>query len=469
MEQQYYTCVTNDRVIIHSDIDHKTTIMPGELKSLITCPITCDYFKDPVLLSATGHTYERSAIIKWLAERNNDPLTGVVITDTHIIPNLMLKALLYRLEVNGDDLVFHDFECEWRLVQMQAESQYPVEDVYAHASWCWGKPELFHLKINGDSSYIDLSSKYVSVKNIHNELSIDAIEKMVKYYDNKIFIVESLVAKVPGLELIPRPKYEHTELLRCPITGVSLHKPIINIDGISYDNSVIDMCKNCNEIGSTWFGKLALHQLCKSATFYENIIIRQITEIFNFEYNPTIVDLTTKLDDVTYNYWSRLKKYKKGQNMQLFVKHLRPEGNKERIWRNVLRAKEIINNKPHELSILNKFARKFLEKKDRKFYSNNNKLTAKRRELMLPHLNEDDTFGTDYSFLDLSGVVFTNTHFKDSTFCFTNLVNCRFDGCHFSYCNFIGANITGCVFTDCEMDDKEMLLDSVGKVLLKNQ
>ena len=36
----------------------------------MVCPITRDVMKDPVMVVASGHTYERSAIEKWFALGN---------------------------------------------------------------------------------------------------------------------------------------------------------------------------------------------------------------------------------------------------------------------------------------------------------------------------------------------------------------------------------------------------------------
>ena len=54
------------------------------------CPITCDLFKDPVILGTTGHTFERVAITEWLELNNSDPLTNQLLANTTLTTNFAL-------------------------------------------------------------------------------------------------------------------------------------------------------------------------------------------------------------------------------------------------------------------------------------------------------------------------------------------------------------------------------------------
>ena len=55
------------------------------------CPITCDLMMDPVI-ACDGHSYERSAIEKWLSKSRKSPMTGLNLESTVLIPNLGLKG-----------------------------------------------------------------------------------------------------------------------------------------------------------------------------------------------------------------------------------------------------------------------------------------------------------------------------------------------------------------------------------------
>lgn len=58
------------------------------------CPITCAIMKDPVVVSETGHTYERVAIEKWLVTNNTCPKTNLTLTDKKVTPNHILRTLI---------------------------------------------------------------------------------------------------------------------------------------------------------------------------------------------------------------------------------------------------------------------------------------------------------------------------------------------------------------------------------------
>ncbi|KAM3754228.1 hypothetical protein ACB098_03G150200 [Castanea mollissima] len=68
------------------------------------CPISLEFMVDPVTLS-TGHTYDRSSIMKWFKagkKMKTCPKTGQKLVDSELVPNLLLKRLIqqYCLE-NG--------------------------------------------------------------------------------------------------------------------------------------------------------------------------------------------------------------------------------------------------------------------------------------------------------------------------------------------------------------------------------
>ena len=64
------------------------------------CAITNDLMRDPVV-AANGHSYERAAMERWMATPNGhkDPLTGLPLANTNLIPNHTLKkAILNAFE-----------------------------------------------------------------------------------------------------------------------------------------------------------------------------------------------------------------------------------------------------------------------------------------------------------------------------------------------------------------------------------
>ena len=53
--------------------------------------------KDPVILDATGYSYEREALQKWIEEEGTDPKTGLALTVFNMTPNTNLKHLIERV------------------------------------------------------------------------------------------------------------------------------------------------------------------------------------------------------------------------------------------------------------------------------------------------------------------------------------------------------------------------------------
>jgi hypothetical protein len=59
------------------------------------CPITSECMHDPVIVTATGMTYERQAIAEWLSEHDTDPSTGVELHgNKQLTPNMMARKLI---------------------------------------------------------------------------------------------------------------------------------------------------------------------------------------------------------------------------------------------------------------------------------------------------------------------------------------------------------------------------------------
>lgn len=56
---------------------------------------------DPVVLVATGHTYERALIEEWLKNNNICPMTGQVITDKTLVTNWGMKSIFEELKTGG--------------------------------------------------------------------------------------------------------------------------------------------------------------------------------------------------------------------------------------------------------------------------------------------------------------------------------------------------------------------------------
>ena len=59
------------------------------------CPITSECMRDPVMVVATGMTYEREAIAEWLCEHDIDPSTGIKLGENkQLAPNVALRKAI---------------------------------------------------------------------------------------------------------------------------------------------------------------------------------------------------------------------------------------------------------------------------------------------------------------------------------------------------------------------------------------
>jgi hypothetical protein len=82
-----YCC---DRLQNMYDKKWKKEIPEALKQNRFMCPITLDYFTDPVI-AADGFTYDRSAITQYLKTNNTSPLTRKKLKHKNLIPNKLLR------------------------------------------------------------------------------------------------------------------------------------------------------------------------------------------------------------------------------------------------------------------------------------------------------------------------------------------------------------------------------------------
>ena len=63
----------------------------------ITCPLSGEIMRDPVILCANGLSYERTEIERWIEENGTNPETGEPLTDRRIVPNPALNHLIVHM------------------------------------------------------------------------------------------------------------------------------------------------------------------------------------------------------------------------------------------------------------------------------------------------------------------------------------------------------------------------------------
>eukprot|EP00322_Chrysochromulina_rotalis_P005720 CAMPEP_0115838166 /NCGR_PEP_ID=MMETSP0287-20121206/5588_1 /TAXON_ID=412157 /ORGANISM="Chrysochromulina rotalis, Strain UIO044" /LENGTH=497 /DNA_ID=CAMNT_0003291683 /DNA_START=4 /DNA_END=1494 /DNA_ORIENTATION=+ len=67
---------------------------PKDTPSQFICPITGEVMRDPVT-TADGHTFERSAIERWLITSDISPMTGTMLAHKQVAPAIALRQLIH--------------------------------------------------------------------------------------------------------------------------------------------------------------------------------------------------------------------------------------------------------------------------------------------------------------------------------------------------------------------------------------
>ena len=67
----------------------------------VKCPLTGKVMEDPVILAASGYSYERSAIVEWMEKYSTEPRTGAVVVDARVITNVQLREFIGELRKVG--------------------------------------------------------------------------------------------------------------------------------------------------------------------------------------------------------------------------------------------------------------------------------------------------------------------------------------------------------------------------------
>lgn len=90
----------------------KSKVMRGmKIRDEFICPITYELMREPVV-AFDGHTYEKSAIEKWLKANHTSPRSGETM-DSIIIPNMNLKKLIQDM-INEVGVVAYYLCCSLR-------------------------------------------------------------------------------------------------------------------------------------------------------------------------------------------------------------------------------------------------------------------------------------------------------------------------------------------------------------------
>ena len=102
-------------------VQQKSRRLQGmKIRDEFLCPITYELLREPVV-ALDGHTYEKSAIEKWLKSNHTSPRSGEIMEDS-IIPNTNLKKLIQDMINEGGAGLYTNDVCDsGRLFDVYAE------------------------------------------------------------------------------------------------------------------------------------------------------------------------------------------------------------------------------------------------------------------------------------------------------------------------------------------------------------
>ena len=86
----------------HGFVDQQQYDTDSNLPESIICPLTCCIMIDPVV-DRDGNSYEREAIMKWLGQKQESPITRERLLSTDLITNRALRDMIryYRENIIG--------------------------------------------------------------------------------------------------------------------------------------------------------------------------------------------------------------------------------------------------------------------------------------------------------------------------------------------------------------------------------
>mmetsp|Transcript_26578 Transcript_26578/g.47292 ORF Transcript_26578/g.47292 Transcript_26578/m.47292 type:complete len:335 (-) Transcript_26578:74-1078(-) len=102
-----YAAVTWPPPLDPSSSDRSMLHVPQEY----LCPITFSLLTEPVI-TPSGITYNRPALMQWIASHHTDPATGNVLDPSWLVPNLVMRDIIQKWLVEQPTVIMeHQLDC----------------------------------------------------------------------------------------------------------------------------------------------------------------------------------------------------------------------------------------------------------------------------------------------------------------------------------------------------------------------
>ena len=95
-----YIALSVTTVAIASKLSHRLRRKHHNLNSIkatLLCPISMELMMDPVVVVASGQTYERAAIEQWFMTHKTDPVTNTTLQSTKVVANHVVRSVIESL------------------------------------------------------------------------------------------------------------------------------------------------------------------------------------------------------------------------------------------------------------------------------------------------------------------------------------------------------------------------------------
>ena len=122
------------------------------------CPITKEILVEPYIMVDTGITYERSAIKKWLQDRNTCPLTNIQLNSKDIIKNKILETLIEE-QISNNLIKKIDFQT-WKQKKVISKIEHIIDN------WELMPEDYLFQYIKTNNSFLDKQDYHILTMSI---------------------------------------------------------------------------------------------------------------------------------------------------------------------------------------------------------------------------------------------------------------------------------------------------------------
>jgi len=413
----------------------------GAIESLFTDPITQDWFKEPVYFR--GNIYDKHSLQQWFRKSDIDPLTGENIDGNYeLIPCNLIKYLIYALEEDGDELIFHSPPNCLQFAQKIA-TYLPIKT-----------PEMIQ-----DISIIGYMLPYSEYSHTNEIISGEQIKKQFEMNDlsNVDKLVNCTVKNCHPLDKIKAIATEGTtvesnidnyrleEYLFVSIVTSKIMKPddmVISANGYIIDSEFQGMKIDGYRCGS--MEEFLSHADVRSCSSFKNMGIRMIESL-----KPSYIETSYK--PVWIWFYPNLGKLKKVSTDDVTMIKIRSAAVK--YYESLQLFKLMIQDDPSLAQGLEKLSSMINNDTINRFKKDGPSIDELRESLGIPFIQDkQNTYGYDLSMLNLSNKEFTKKNFKDYCFVGADLRGAVFNGCDISCSSFVGADLRGTEFIACKFN-----------------